>query len=216
MHDAGMSAAPRDDGQGEDGQAARTALIDNGYWVGRLGQMLKERRDGRFTVEELAARAGVSAGLISQIERGIGNPSLATLTRLSRALGLPISAMFEGQQFGEDEMLVRRAERRRLEVPSDGITHEMLVPNTNRKLGMIQTTIPAGHSGDELPYSHAGEEIVLVLSGRVTASVGGQVFELDEGDALSYDAALPHSWSNPHDEPAVVLFASTPPGSASH
>jgi quercetin dioxygenase-like cupin family protein len=113
-------------------------------------------------------------------------------------------------------MLVRRAERRRLEVPSDGITHEMLVPNTNRRLGMIQTTIPAGYAGDELPYSHAGEEIVLVLSGGVTAFIGGQVFELAEGDALSYDAALPHTWSNPHAEEAVVLFASTPPGSASH
>jgi transcriptional regulator with XRE-family HTH domain len=191
------------------------ALIENGYWLGRLGKMLRERRSDRFTVEELAARAGVSAGLISQIERGIGNPSLATLTRLSRALDLPIVAMFDGQ-FRDDDMLVRENERRRLVVPSDGIVHEMLVPNTNRALGLIQTLIPAGYSGDDLPYSHPGEEIVLVRSGSINAMVGGQSFVLNEGDTLTFDASLAHSWSNPNDEPAMVLFASSPPGSASH
>lgn len=196
--------------------AAHNALIDSGYWVGRLGKLLKERREGRFTVEELAARAGVSAGLISQIERGIGNPSLATLTRLSHALEMPIAAMFDGHQFREDDMLVRRGERRRLEVPSDGIVHEMLVPNTNRRLGMIQTLIPAGYSGDDLPYTHPGEEIVLVLSGSIHAVVGGQRFTLQEGDSLCFDAALPHSWSNPADVPATLLLASTPPGGATH
>jgi len=202
----------------EDGhhRAADRALIDSGYWVGRLGKLLRERREGRFTVEELAARAGVSSGLISQIERGIGNPSLATLTRLSQALEMPIAAMFDGHQFREDDMLVRRDERRRMEVPSDGIVHEMLVPNANRRLGLIQTLIPAGYSGDELPCSHPGEEIVLVLSGSIHATVGGQRFTLQEGDTLCFDAALPHSWSNPADEPATLLLASTPPGSATH
>jgi transcriptional regulator with XRE-family HTH domain len=195
--------------------ASMNALIENGYWLGRLGKMLRERRSDRFTVEELAVRAGVSAGLISQIERGIGNPSLATLTRLSRALDLPIVAMFDGQ-FRDDDMLVRENQRRRLVVPSDGIVHEMLVPNTNRALGLIQTLIPAGYSGDDLPYSHPGEEIVLVRSGSINAMVGGQSFVLNEGDTLTFDASLAHSWSNPNDEPAMVLFASSPPGSASH
>jgi transcriptional regulator with XRE-family HTH domain len=207
-----MTVQPTENGD----VAAHNALIDSGYWVGRLGKLLRERREGRYTVEELAARAGVSAGSISQIERGMGNPSLATLTRLSRALGMPISAMFDGHQFREDDMLVRRDERRRLEVPSDGIVHEMLVPNTNRRLGMIQTLIPPGYSGEELPSSHPGEEIVLVLSGAITAILGGQSFGLEEGDTLCFDAALPHAWSNPHDEAATILLASTPPGGASH
>ena len=57
-------------------------------FVADLGQRLREARSGRFTVKELAAAAGVSAGLISEVERGQGNPSFRTLYRISQALDL--------------------------------------------------------------------------------------------------------------------------------
>jgi transcriptional regulator with XRE-family HTH domain len=190
----------------EDGGA-----LDNAYWIARLGAMLKERRAGRFTVEELASRAGVSAGLISQIERGIGNPSFSTLSRLANALDLPIVAMFEGPQFDERQMVVRRSERRRLVVPSEDTVHEILVPSSHRKLGMLSTLLPPQHQADEVGNSHPGEEIVLVVSGRLHATVGGQDFVLDEGDTINYDATLPHRWSNPNDRPVEFLAISTPP-----
>jgi transcriptional regulator with XRE-family HTH domain len=187
--------------------------MSNGAWIARLGKMLKESRAGRYTVEELATKAGVSAGLVSQIERGIGNPSFATLMRLSQALDLPVVAMFHGPQFNDTQMLVRRAERRRMEVPSDRLVHEMLVPNTNRKLGMITTTIPPGFSNEDLPYSHEGEEIILVASGKLHASVGGQTFDLEEGDTLTYESALPHAWTNRTKKPVTIIAVSTPPSS---
>lgn len=189
--------------------------LDSAFWVAQLGRMLKERRSGRFTVEELATRAGVSAGLISQIERGIGNPSFATLMRLSQALGLPVAAMFHGPNLDHNQIHVRRSERPRLEVPADGIVHEMLVPDTDRKLGLIQTTLPPGFSNEDLPYSHAGEEIVLLVSGKLDAMIGGARFELEVGDSLAYDAAVPHAWSNKTSKPVQILVASTPPSSGS-
>jgi transcriptional regulator with XRE-family HTH domain len=187
----------------------------NKLWISRLGALLRQRRTGRFTVEELATRAGVSAGLVSQIERGIGNPSFATLLRLSQALELPIASMFESPQLDEGQMVVRHHQRRRMVVPADGIVNEMLVPNTNRKLGLIRTVIPAGlpNQGDGVAYSHPGEEIVLVLSGTLHASISGQEFVLEEGDTLSYDAAHAHTWTNRGAEPVDILLFSTPPGS---
>jgi quercetin dioxygenase-like cupin family protein len=181
------------------------------YWVDHLGATLKARRSGRFTVEELSARSGVSAGLISQIERGIGNPSFATLLRLANALDVPMADMFLGQSSHENKVLVRRDERLRMELPSDGIVQEMLVPNTDRKLGVLQMTIPPGFRGEDVPHSHPGEEVVLLVAGRLRATVGGQSFDLSEGDTLSYDAATPHWWTNESKKPAVILAISTPP-----
>jgi transcriptional regulator with XRE-family HTH domain len=199
--------------EGEAGTAksGRPEALDSAYWITRIGAMLKERRTGRYTVEELAARAGVSAGLISQIERGIGNPSFSTLSRLANALELPIVAMFQGPQFDERQMVVRRAERRRLQVPSDGTVHEILVPSSRRKLGLLSTTFPPRFQHDDVPNVHPGEEIVMVISGTLRATVGGQSFVLEEGDTMTYDSSLPHQWDNPGDEPVEIIAISTPP-----
>ncbi|MGV9295653.1 MULTISPECIES: helix-turn-helix domain-containing protein [Amycolatopsis] len=193
-------------------QSEPPAAEDNrDYWVNHLGATLRARRSGRFTVEELSARSGVSAGLISQIERGIGNPSFATLLRLANALEVPMADMFLGQQSHETKVLVRREERLRMELPGDGIVQEMLVPNTDRKLGVLEMTIPSGFRGEDVPHSHPGEEVVVVLSGTLRATIGGQAFVLNEGDTMSYDSSTPHWWSNEHEEPAVILAISTPP-----
>jgi transcriptional regulator with XRE-family HTH domain len=187
------------------------ALDDSTYWITRIGVMLKKRRTGRFTVEELASRAGVSAGLISQIERGIGNPSFSTLSRLANALDLPIVEMFQGPPFDERQMVVRRSERRRLQVPGDRTVHEILVPSSNRRLGLLSTTFPPGFHHDDVPNVHPGEEIVMVMSGTLHATVGGQSFTLEQGDTITYDSLLPHQWANPGDEPLEIIAISTPP-----
>jgi len=181
------------------------------FWIAHLGSMLKQQRAGRFTVEELADRAGVSAGLISQIERGIGNPSFATLLRLANALDLPLTSMFSRPDEAQDQMLVRRADRRRIEIPSQGIIMELIVPDADRKLGVVSMTIPARFDGSKVPHSHAGEECVVVQSGILNAFVDGQEFRLEPGDSLTYDATLAHWWTNSTDSAAVMVAISTPP-----
>lgn len=188
-------------------------LVADRALVTRLGAIIKERRAGRYTIETLAERAGVSAGLISQIERGIGNPSFSTLVRLSYALDFPLSTMFEGPSLDEREVLVRRSERQRLEVPADGTVHEILVPAGDHKLGLMSTVFPPGFSNEESPNSHRGEEIVLVMSGVLHASIGGRDFVLEAGDTLIFDSTHAHTWRNLTDSPTEVLHVSTPPAS---
>ena len=179
---------------------------------------------GTAPVTAIAARADVSRtngydlvqrlqkrGLISQIERGIGNPSFATLLRLANSLDLPLASMFADPDPGNEQMLVRRADRRRIEIPSQGIMMELIVPDAERKLGVVNMTIPARFDGSSVPHSHEGEEVVLINAGRLVATVAGRDFELEAGDSLSYDASLPHWWSNRTDSAAVMLAISTPP-----
>ncbi|WP_267274900.1 cupin domain-containing protein [Arthrobacter sp. CDRTa11] len=188
-----------------------TESVERDFWITHLGAMVKQQRLGRFTVEELAERAGISAGLISQIERGIGNPSFATLLRLANSLDLPLASMFTDPNDGEDHMLVRRADRRRIEIPSQGIIMELIVPDAERKLGVITMTIPANFDGSHVPHSHEGEECVILQAGTLVATIGGRDFVLETGDSLTYDASLPHWWSNHTSSAAVMLAISTPP-----
>jgi len=192
-------------------QGEVTESLERDFWIAHLGAMIKQQRLGRFTVEELAERAGVSAGLISQIERGIGNPSFATLLRLANSLDLPLASMFMDPNEGQDHMLVRRADRRRIEIPSQGIIMELIVPDSERKLGVISMTIPANFEGAHVPHSHEGEECVILQAGTLVATIGGQDFVLEAGDSLTYDASLPHWWSNQTNSAAVMLAISTPP-----
>ena len=80
-----------------------------------LGELLREARTGRFTIEELARRSNVSAGRISQIERGLAGPSFETLWRLCSALDVSIASLFPSGG-PEPQLVVRKNERRRLTV----------------------------------------------------------------------------------------------------
>ncbi len=180
--------------------------------VAYIGATIKASRAGRLTVDELAARAGVSAGLISQIERGIGNPSFETLMRLSSALDLPMAELFSvPSNPSQDDHVVRKNERRYIEVPRQGIAMEMLVPDVNRRLGVLTMVIPAHFEGSSIRSSHEGEECILILEGSMVATLGDQSYSLEEGDTITFDATIPHHWSNLTGTPATMLAISTPP-----
>lgn len=175
--------------------------------VGAL--VLHLRREAGFSIGGLAAAAGLSPGLLSQIERGQGNPSLTTLIKLSQALKVPVGRFFDtGDQGGA---LVRRDERRRLEAAEDNLIYELLTPHMNGQLGMLRAQIAAGWDNKDAPFKHAGEECVTVVQGRLYVCVNGVGYELEEGDSLTYDSSLPHWYRNPTDQDAVLIGAMTPP-----
>jgi transcriptional regulator with XRE-family HTH domain len=188
--------------------------LDSETSMAHLGRTIRTNRAGLLTVEELAERAGISAGLISQLERGIGNPSFNTLMRLSRALNLPISALFHGGEKETSDLIVRKADRLRLTRTEDGIKQEILSPDVRRKLGLIRTVVPPGYSGTDTPMSHPGEEAFLVVKGSLEVTLGQQTYELAVGDTITFDSSVPHALSNPGDEPAEFIGCSTPPAAA--
>jgi len=188
------------------------APTNSGHHIGSLGEAIRQSRRGRFTIEKLAKRAGVSVGLISQIEKGKGNPSFVTLMKLASALDLSLGAFFNSQPLPrESDMVVRRGERRKLALEQEGLVYEILSADSQQALRMVRFQLPPGFDNSERPFSHAGQECVFLLSGRIEAHIGGSAFTLEEGDAISYDSTVPHWWRNLYDKPAVLIRAATPP-----
>jgi len=182
--------------------------------VADLGQRLREARSGRFTVKELASTAGVSSGLISEIERGQGNPSFRSLYRISQALGLRIGDLLspESDRQQATAHIVRRDQRKLLQLGENGLVWQLLTPNLQGHLEVLKTSIPPGFSNQEAPFRHEGEECVYLLSGTsLHVTVADELFTLEEGDAITYDSGNSHWWSNPTDTHAVVVGAVTPP-----
>lgn len=190
------------DHPGVEDQAERAMTV-----VGAL--VLQLRREAGYSIGSLAAAAGLSPGLLSQIERGQGNPSLTTLIKLSQALKVPIGRFFDTKDQGG--ALVRRADRRRLEVAEDNLIYELLTPHMSGQLGMLRAQIAAGWDNEDAPFVHPGEECVTIVRGRLHVCVNGVVYDLEEGDSLTYDSSLPHWYRNPTSENAVLIGAMTPP-----
>lgn len=184
--------------------AATTDVVD------LIGQRIARERALRgLSIEDLARRARISTGLLSQIERGIGNPSLGTLLGLAGALEIPMGAFFEGAP-SESDMVVRPATRKRLAFGDQALVYELLVPDLQGSLSMLRIELPPAFSNEEKPFSHVGEEAELVLEGCLEAHVGERVILLNAGDSIRFNSGIPH-WFRTFQERVIVVSAMTPP-----
>jgi len=176
-----------------------------------LGQRIREvRRKKKMTLRDAAVAAGVSESFLSQVERGLANPSVASLRRIADAIREPVASFFVGE--AQSGMLVRAGERRRLVHPMGALEDYLLTPATARSLQIIYCVAGPGEGSGPEPYSHvADEECVVVLSGRLEVGLPAETYTLGSGDALLFDPKDPHSFVNPGPEPATMLWVQTPP-----
>ncbi len=179
--------------------------------ISLLGRRIKAARTQHMSMKQLAEASGVSAGLISEIERGRGNPSFKTLHSLAKALGLQLGELIDVIDDAPIAGLVRKDERKRLAVGPHGPVWELLTPNLQGQLEVLETTLPDGFSNEGSPFKHVGEECVVIQVGELEINVGGTSHMLLEGDAITYDASTPHWYRNASGHAAVVLGAVTPP-----
>ena len=174
-----------------------------------IGKLIRRMRSGVYTLEELAAAAGVSSGLISQLERGQGNPSVVTLSKLAYALNVPISAFFYGPSARGDGV-VRKNARRQLTFPSEGLTYELLTPNLQGVLALVRTRLRMGFANSERPFVHeGGEECTSVLSGTLEITVGGNLYAMSDGDSITFPSSISHWYHAVTD--VELMTAMTPP-----
>jgi transcriptional regulator with XRE-family HTH domain len=177
----------------------------------QLGPRIRALRQARnVTLRELAGRAGVTESFLSQVEREVTSPSIASVQRIARALDLAIAELFTEE--APHGRLVRRSERRRIAYPGLQAVDEFLTAGMTGRLQVILSTIePGGGTGDE-PYAHeSDEEVVIVLSGQLELWVADERYLLEEGDSIAYSSRLPHRNLNSSDRQATVLFCVTPP-----
>lgn len=177
----------------------------------QLGTRIRSLRQARhLTLREVADRAGVTESFLSQVERDVTSPSIATVHRVARALGLSIAQLFA--EDAETGRVVRREARRRIAYPGLGAVDEFLTSNLAGRLQVIMSTIEAGGGTGADPYTHeSDEETVIVLTGVLDLWVGDEHYVLREGDAITFPSRLPHWNMNRGEVPVSVLFCLTPP-----
>lgn len=194
----------------EDAPAKAISAAD--LWLGL--QLRTLRKAAKLSMTELANKAGLSIGMISQIERGVASPSIRSLRQISDALGVaPAQFFHDGLQPPLEEMgkIVRKEARRQLTLPRNGVAKQLLTPDLDGATEMLLVIIaPGGTSGPE-HYVHKGEDAGLVLRGTLELWIEGHMHMLQEGDSFRFKSALPHRFSNPSQSETEVLWVITPP-----
>jgi transcriptional regulator with XRE-family HTH domain len=162
----------------------------------RIGARLRHARESsRQSLSEVAARCGVSKGFISRIERDEASPSVASLVALCDAVGLTMADLFAIPQ----TTLVRHSARPSLDgLPkSAAVVDTLITPPRERHVTVLETTAAPGGSGGEPLYTLPSEcEVCFVLEGSVELEIDDERFLLGPGDALTFGAAVPHTWRN--------------------
>jgi transcriptional regulator with XRE-family HTH domain len=174
------------------------------------------RKERGLTVRQLAGRAGCTHSYISQIEKGMTVPSLSMVGKLAAALQINVVDLFNEHPGDPDaDYHLARKERKTINYPDGKVSSQLLVSRiTTRKMEPLVSEIQPGGSSDEaekMVHPAGTEEFVLVLKGELEFKVNGKEMCLKEGDTLSFDGALPHSWVNRAKKKAEVLFVFSPP-----
>ena len=177
-----------------------------------LGSTIRRLREERnFSLKEVASRSDLTPSFLSQVERNLTSPSVASLRKVALAFGVPLTALFQGPSMPENHV-VRRKDRRQLIHPRRQWRDYLLTPNLTGKLQVILSVIePGGGSGDEAYAHDSDEECVVILRGRLEFWVGTDWYLLEEGDSIVFESRIPHRNRNPGPDQAEVLWITTPP-----
>jgi XRE family transcriptional regulator, regulator of sulfur utilization len=175
-----------------------------------LGLRIRALREAMdLSLRDLAARCGVSAPMLSQVERGETSPTLQVASRIALGLELRLSQLLRLDEEGA-VTVVHKRERRQGPESTEGHSYEILTPPLPGQRAELSrhTLAPGGVTGgpgDPPMHEPGSRETALIESGTVVLHCDGARHELGAGDCVTFDADLPHHFANPHDEPAVLL-----------
>jgi transcriptional regulator with XRE-family HTH domain len=162
-----------------------------------------------LSLRDLSERSGVSAPMLSQVERGETSPTLQVANRIAEGLELRLSQLLRLDEDGA-VTVVRRSERRKGPAGARGHGYEILTPPLpGQRAELSRHTLAAGGvtggAGDPPMHEPGSRETALVESGGVVLVCDGQRHELAAGDCVTFDADLPHHFENPGEDEAVLL-----------
>jgi XRE family transcriptional regulator, regulator of sulfur utilization len=173
-----------------------------------LGSRVRALREGMdLSLRDLAARSGVSAPMLSQVERGETSPTLTVAGRIAAGLDLRLSQLLRLDE-GGTVSVVRPGERR--SGGADGHRWEVLTPplpgqRAEVSCHTLQPGARTGGPGDPPMHEAGARETSLVQRGRVTFICDDARHDLAAGDCVTFDADLPHHFENQGEEEAVLL-----------
>lgn len=178
-----------------------------------IGSKIKGiRKEKGISIAELSKNSGVSAGLISQVERNAVNPSVATLWKISKSLNVSIGYFFDEEEgVPEFNPIVKKDKRKRIVTSDSNAIYELLTPDLNRKIEFLYITINPGDSSRAGLISHEGEECGIVIKGKLMVKTEYEEYILEEGDSIYLDSTVGHRYINLGEEKCISIWAMTPP-----
>ncbi len=180
-------------------------------------EQIRKLRKGRgLTLETLAGRSGLTKGYLSRVENRQLSPSINTLVKIAQGLGVPL-----GELFSEDKpdrpLFIARSNERKLVINDRyhyGIVFESLAYGKSKKIMQPFTVTLHPNSEDQLAlFDHAGEEFIYVLEGEIEFFYEKERYPLKPGDALYFDANVPHRAAPGSGSLARILVVITDPNS---
>jgi len=169
--------------------------------IGSTIRTIRKRK--KITIAQICAETGLSQGFMSQVETNKTSPSIATLDSIAGALRVPLAYLLMKKD--ERMNVIRKEDRRTTTTGSEQLIVEHLCSTKNLKLRLVE--FPPGASTGESPHAHPGEEVHMVVRGKVLAEQGEDSAVLEEGDSFSWNACTPHRVTNIGDETSLVLVA---------
>ncbi len=199
-----------------------------------LGRRIRQERLNReMTLERFSEMTGLSKSFLSQIERGITEPSITSLKKIAKQFGFSVVNLFQNGDsansgwtyaqpaqpvpevktaYIEKASVVRADRRKRFVLPGSNVMYDLLTPDMNRHLEVMYMRVKKDqNSGDEAMVDPPGEKVGFVLKGKLEFKVGNESYLLNEGDSIYYPAHLPHSWRALEGDTIEVIFILTPP-----
>ena len=174
-----------------------------------VGENLRrERRRQQLSLEELAAASGVSKAMLSQIESGKVNPTIATMWKISHALRIEFETLIHGEAKRARKFEVNRADSV-ASIQTDGGTVCFRVYSSlsmAEDLELYRMELAPGGVYTSQGHTAGTEEFLTILAGKVEVSAGENRTELNAGDFLHYQSDLEHTIANRTDEPAELYM----------
>ncbi|MDR2110176.1 MAG: cupin domain-containing protein [Spirochaetaceae bacterium] len=189
----------------------------------------------KMKISDLADLTGLTSSTISQVERALISPSIATLKKICDAMNIPISYLFEDindadQEYQEEQNGVNLAqlktfssvnlmglspvvhkEERKFLSPGPGIRFYLLNPNLAGPSELIYNEYDPGAGTGPALYSHPGSECGLILSGELVVQIRDDLYTLKAGDSITFNSSEPHLKKNISDVMCTCIWANTPP-----
>ncbi|MGI8439839.1 MAG: helix-turn-helix domain-containing protein [Thermoleophilaceae bacterium] len=190
--------------------SAVTSLITPPPLETLIGPRIRALREAMgLSLRDLTERSGVSAPMLSQVERGETSPTLSVAGRIASGLELSLSQLLRLDE-GDGVTVVRAGERRPGGSRRSGHAYEVLTPSLpGQRAEVSEHRLEGGAmtAGPDDPPMHepGSRETAVVLSGRLRLVCDGAPYELEQGDAVTFDADLPHHFHNPDATEASLL-----------
>lgn len=176
----------------------------------KIGEKIKRlRKANDLTQEELANRAYLTKGFISQLERDLTSPSIVTLKAILDVLGEELTDFFRDVK--HESVLFQKKVRVLSSTSTEEMKVELLVPSAqSRLMDPVLVSLKPGTS-TETHLGHEGEEFGFLLQGRVTLLVDGAPYRMQKGDSFYFASVREHRMENTGKTLAKILWVVSPP-----